>query len=215
MSLFFPKGRRGGNQTLSSGLYRLSLPTKGVGIPFCRSGFQFQICASSRVPESEATLSGARLLQSVHLGEEMLILTAGIIFPREGMLLHNVAYGIERVGCPRTCPLDFLKLITHNKFPPKWYQDLQQSQEDQDHVKLKLQAPLDKCLRQWQLSCCYFLHLMKQFFSQAFTIDSLKPSSSKVIQSGHMVLMNTSSNMLSCSEIKFVHLQWAHTPWLC
>ena len=101
LSLFFPKEeKKKKNQTLSSGLYRLSLPTKGVGIPFRWSGVQSQICVSCRVPESEATLRGACLLRSVHLGEEMLILTAGIIFPREGMLLRNVTYGTERVGCP-------------------------------------------------------------------------------------------------------------------
>lgn len=57
---------------------------------------------------------------------------------------------------------------------------------------------------------CGFLHLMKQYFSQAFTTDSLKLSSSEVIQSGHMVLLNTSSNILSCSGIESVHLQRAH-----
>ena len=138
----------------------------------------------------------------------MLILTAGIIFPREGMLLRNVTYGTERVGCPPDLSISIPKAdnpIINS--PKKWYQELQQSQEDQDHVKLKLQAPLDKRLRWWQLSCCYFLHLMKQFFSRAFTTDSLKPSSSKGIQSGHMGLMNTSSNVLSSSGIQFVRLQ--------
>lgn len=101
LSLLFPKEGKKKNQTLSSGLYRLSLPTKGVGIPFCRSGFQSQICVSSRVPESEATLSGARLLRSVHLGEEMLILQLGSSSPGKACyctMWHMVQRGSDAPG---------------------------------------------------------------------------------------------------------------------